>query len=323
VAHELEQFSDGTTAFFSARQDPWHRLGAITTDCLTAAEVMQVASLGGWDIRTEALRTVESNAAVPGRYATTRIHPKTGQREALGLVGSSYRVVQNEEACQLLDLIVDETGAHYETAGSLRGGREVFVTMKLPETMRIADVDDVDLYLAMCTSHDASRAGRVLVSPTRVVCRNTLRAAVANNVGEYTFRHSGDILGKLQDVRDALNLVPVYLDQLQAEAEKMIDQQLEWDQLQAIAEQLWPLGKDDGESAYLKRMARERDLKHLFEDAPTQENIRGTAFGAYNAVVEWLDHFQPARGDNHRAHKVLTDGNVTAIKERAFALLTG
>jgi phage/plasmid-like protein (TIGR03299 family) len=323
VAHELEQFSDGTTAVFSARQDPWHRLGTVTTDCLTAAEVMQVAYLGGWDIRTEALRTVESDAAVPGRYATTRIHPKTGQRETLGLVGSSYRVVQNEEACQLLDLIVDETGAHYETAGSLRGGREVFVTMKLPETMRIADVDDVDLYLAMCTSHDASRVGRVLISPTRVICANTLRAALTDNVGEYTFRHSGDILGKLQDVRQALNLVPVYLDKFQAEAEKMIDQQLEWDQLQAISEQLWPLAEDDGESAYLKRMARERDLKHLFEDAPTQENIRGTAFGAYNAVVEWIDHYQPARGDNHRAHKVLTDGNVTAVKERAFALLTG
>ena len=321
MAHELEQFSDGTTAFFSARQDAWHQLGTVTTECLTAAEVMQVAYLGGWDVRTEALRTVESGAAVPNRYATTRVHPKTGERETLGLVGSSYRVVQNEDACQLLDLIVDETGAHYETAGSLRGGREVFVTMKLPETMRIADVDEIDLYLAMCTSHDASRIGRILVAPTRVVCANTLRAAMANNVGEYTFRHSGDILGKLQDVRQALNLVPVFLDQFQAEAEKMIEKQVEWDQLQAISEDLWPLREDDGETAYLKRMARERDLKHLFEEAPTQENIRGTAFGAVNAVAEWLDHYQPARGEGHRAHKVLTDGAVTTIKQKAFALL--
>jgi phage/plasmid-like protein (TIGR03299 family) len=322
LAHELEQFTDGTTAFFSARQDAWHRLGTVTTDCLTAAEVMQVAYLGGWDVRTEALQAVESGATVPGRYATTRIHPKTRQREVLGLVGSAYRVVQNEDACQLLELITDETGAKYETAGSLRGGREVFVTMRLPQTMRIAGVDEIDLYLAMCTSHDASRLGRVLVSPTRVVCANTMRAAFADNVGEYTFRHSGDILGKLQDVRDALNLVPVYLDQFQAEAEKMIEQQLEWDQLQAIAEQLWPLGNDDGEPAYLKRMARERDLKHLFEQAPTQQNIRGTALAGYNAIVEWLDHFQPARGEGHRAHKVLTDGTVTATKQKAFALLT-
>jgi phage/plasmid-like protein (TIGR03299 family) len=321
MSHELETFDDGSAAFFSARQDPWHRLGTVTAECLTAAEVMQVAYLGGWDVQVEALRTVESGATVPGRYATTRLHPKSGSREVLGLVGPTYRVVQNEEACQLLELIIDETGAKYETAGSLRGGREVFVTMRLPETMRIAGVDEVDLYLAMCTSHDASRAGRVLVSPTRIVCANTLRAAFADNVGEYTFRHSGDIHGKLQDVRDALYLVPAYLDQFQAEAEKMIERQVEWDQLQAISDRLWPMREEDGENAYLKRMARERDLKHLFEDAPTQENIRGTALGAYNSVVEWLDHYQPARGEGHRAHKILTDGTITAVKEKAFALM--
>ena len=326
MAHELEQYStdDGTTAtaFFTARTDAWHRLGTVTTECLTAAEVMQVAFLGGWDVRKEGLRAAESGAVVPNRYATTRLHPVSGKREVLGTVGASYQIVQNEQACELLDMIVDETGAHYETAGSLRGGREVFVTMKMPDSLRIAGVDQVDLYLAMCTSHDASRLGRVLVSPTRVVCANTMRAAFANNVGEYTFRHSGDILGKLADVRDALGLVPVYLDQFQEAAEKMIDEQLEWDQLKAIADELWPLGEDDGEPAFLKRMARERDLKYLFHDAPTQENIRGTSLAGYNALVEWVDHYQPSRSEHHRAHKVLTDGSMNAVKEKAFALLS-
>jgi phage/plasmid-like protein (TIGR03299 family) len=291
MAHELEQFSDGTTAFFSSRVDAWHKLGTVTTGCLTAADVMQVAFLGGWQVRKEGLLAAESGAAAPNKYATTRLHPQTGARETLGLVGSAYRVVQNEEACQLLDLIVDETGAHYETAGSLRGGRDVFVTMKLPQTMQIAGVDTLDLYLAMCTSHDGSRLGRVLVSPTRVVCANTMRAAFADNVGEYTFRHSGDIVGKLADVRSTLSLVPAYLDQFQEAVETMIDPQLEWDQLQAIAEQLWPLDEDDSEAVFLKRMARERDLKYLFEQAPTQENIRGSALAGLNAVVEWIDHF--------------------------------
>lgn len=321
MAHELEQFTDGTTAFFSARQDAWHRLGTVTTECLTAADVMQVAYLGGWDVRKEHLQTIESAAAVPNRWATTRLHPKTGQREVLGMVGNSYQVVQNEQACELLDMIVDETGAHFETAGSLRGGREVFVTMKLPDTMRIAGIDTMDLYLAMCTSHDASRLGRVLCSPVRIVCANTQAAAFANNVGEYTFRHSGDILGKLADVRDALRLVPVYLDQFQAEAEKLIDKQLEWDQLQRIAKELWPLGDEDSESAFLKKMARERELRYLFDEAPTQAPIRGTAWAGYQAITEWLDHKQPAKSDYHRANKVLADSTATAIKKRAFNLV--
>jgi phage/plasmid-like protein (TIGR03299 family) len=288
LAHEIETFNqDGTAAFFSARQDAWHQLGSVTPGCLTAQDVMQVAYLGGWQVLKEGLRTVESGAAVPNRYATTRAHPKTGQREVLGLVGASYQVVQNEQACELLDMIVDETGAHYETAGSLRGGREVFVTMKLPDSLRVAGVDAVDLYLVMCTTHDVSRAGRILVTPVRVVCANTQRAAFANNHGEYTFRHSGDVLGKLADVRAALGLVPVYLDQFQAAAEAMMDKQLEGDQLKAIAEDLWPLGEDDGEPAYLKALARERDLKDLFETAPTQDRIRGTAWSGYQAITEW------------------------------------
>jgi phage/plasmid-like protein (TIGR03299 family) len=321
VAHEIEQFDDGTAAFFSSRIDAWHRLGTVTTGCLTGAQVMDVAFLGGWDVRKESVQTVASGAVVPNRWATTRLHPKSGRREVLGMVGKSYQVVQNEQACDLLDFIVDETGAHFETAGSLRGGREAFVTMKLPDTMRIAGIDAMDLYLAMCTSHDGSRLARVLVTPVRIVCANTQAAAFANNVGEYTLRHSGDIIGKLAEVREALNLVPVYLDQFQTEAEKMIDKQLEWEQLQHIADELWPLDDDDKEAAFLKKLARDRDLRYLFEEAPTQEQIRGTAWAGYQAVTEWLDHKQPAKSDYHRANKVLADGMVTAIKKRAFDLV--
>jgi phage/plasmid-like protein (TIGR03299 family) len=322
MAHELEQFDDGSTAFVTARQDAWHRLGTVTTDCLTAAEVMDTAFLGGWDVRKEALRALDSDAPVPHRYATTRIHPKTGHREVLGLVGQTYQIVQNEQVCDLLNLIVDETGAHFDTAGSLRGGREVFITMRLPTTLRVAGVDDLDLYLAMCTSHDASRLGKVLCTPVRIVCANTQRAAFADNTGEYTFRHSGDIAGKLADVRAALNLVPVYLDQFQAAAEQMIDAQLEWEQLHAIADQLWPLGDDDGEPAYLRKLARDRDLQHLFHNADTQAAVRGTAWAGYQAITEWLDHHQPARSATHRAHKVISDGAAAATKTRAFTLLT-
>ncbi|WP_229070799.1 DUF932 domain-containing protein [Actinoplanes sp. DH11] len=321
MAHQIEQFSDGTAAFFSARRDAWHQLGTVTTGCLAATDVLRVAYLGGWDVRKEILQAVASGAIVTDRYATTRQHPKTGEREALGVVGKNYKVVQNEQVCDLLDCIVDETGAHHETAGSLRGGREVFVTMKLPTSMRIAGIDDMDLYLAVCTSHDGSRATRILATPVRIVCANTQAAAFRNNVGEYALRHSGDISGKLAEIRAALKLVPVYLDQFQAEAEKMIEQQLEWEQLQRIAAHLWP-ADDDTTAATDKRNSRDDDLRHLFTQAPTQAGIHGTAWAGYQAIVEWLDHHQPAKSDLHRANRVLTDSTITRTKRRAFDLLS-
>ncbi|WP_238011545.1 DUF932 domain-containing protein [Dactylosporangium sp. AC04546] len=321
MAHQLEQFDDGTAAFFSARQDAWHQVGTVTSGCLTAEEVMQVAYLGGWDVLKEQLQTVATRAVVPDKWATTRRHPKTGKREVLGLVGSKYQVVQNQEACAVLNMIVDEVGAHFETAGSLRGGREVFVTMKLPDRLRIADVDVMDLYLAMCTSHDGSRLGRLLCTPVRIVCANTQAAAFANNVGEYTFQHSGDVRSKLAEARDALKLVPAYLEQFREHAQQMLERQLDWEQLQDIAEQLWPLADEDPETAFLKKMARERELRYLFEQAPTQEGIRGTAWAGLQSIVEWVDHLQPARSDYHRAQKVLTDAKVTTLKQDAFDLV--
>lgn len=322
MAHEIEQFTDGTAAFFTARQDAWHRLGTVTTDCLSADSVMNVAYLGGWDIRKETLHT-GSGAVVPNRWATTRAHPKSGVREVLGLVGDKYQIVQNEQICDLLDFIVDETGAHFETAGSLRGGREVFVTMRLPQHLTVAGIDPIGLYLAMCTSHDGTRQARILVTPVRIVCANTQAAAFADNVGEYTLRHSGDIAAKLTDVRAALNLVPVFLDRFQDAAEQMIATELEWDQLQLVTDRLWPLAPGEPESAFLRKLARDRDLRHLFEQADTQQSIRGTVWAGYQAVTEWLDHVQPARSDHHRANKVLTDTATTAIKRQAFTLLAG
>ncbi|GAA1596667.1 DUF932 domain-containing protein [Actinoplanes couchii] len=321
MAHQIEQFSDGTAAFFSARQDAWHRLGTVTTGCLTAAETLQTAYLGGWDIRKETLQAAPSNAAVPGKWATTRRHPKTGDREVLGIVGDRYRVMQNEQICDLLDFVVDQTGAHFETAGSLRGGRDVFVTMKLPDSLTVGGIDTLDLYLAMCTSHDGSGAARLLLTPIRIVCANTQAAAFTDNVGTYKMRHTGDVTAKFADIRAALKLVPRYLEEFQAEAERMIETQLAWDQLQTVTEQLWPLAADATETDYVRKLSRDAELRHLFDTADTQANIRGTAWAGYQSVVEWLDHVQPATSAHHRAHKNLTDGTATTVKQRAFALL--
>ncbi len=127
MAHEIETFDDGTAAFFTARTDAWHRLGIVTRDCLTAEQVMTTARLGGWNVRTVGLTATDLTAdgvttlPVTDHFATVRTHPMSGKPDVLGVVGAGYTVVQNEEHCELLNLLVDEAGAHFETAGSLRG----------------------------------------------------------------------------------------------------------------------------------------------------------------------------------------------------------
>src|SRR6478672_773344 len=221
MAHEIETFDDGTAAFVTARQDAWHRLGVTTRDCLTAEQVMATARLGGWNVHTVGLTATEittdgvTTLPVPDHFATVRTHPVSGQPDVLGVVGSGYTVVQNEEHCELLNLLVDEAGAHFETAGSLRGGRETFVTMKLPQSITLAGSngpDDIELYLAAMSSHDGTAAWRVIVTPVRIVCANTQRLALRQAKASFAIRHTRTAKAKIAQARQALGIVWRYAE---------------------------------------------------------------------------------------------------------------
>ena len=88
---------------------------------------MRTAALSATEIRVDGVRTLP----VPGAYATIRTNLFTGASEPLGVVGAGYQL-QNEEHARFLNLLADESGATFDTAGSLRGGRQVFITMRLP-----------------------------------------------------------------------------------------------------------------------------------------------------------------------------------------------
>src|SRR5205823_14481433 len=162
----------------------------------------------------------------------------TGETEYLGIVSDDYAEVQNEETADTLDRLADESGAHFETGGSLRGGRSVFITMKLPTSMRIAGVDDMDLYLCATTSHDGTSALRVDASPIRVVCANTQRAAIAHSKGSYTFRHTSNVRSQIAQAREAMGLMWTYLDGFQTEAEKMLNETLTMGEFETVVAEL-------------------------------------------------------------------------------------
>src|SRR6195952_357331 len=247
MAHELEVWADGSASFVSAREHAWHRLGTVVPQQFDAAQAMSYAKLGGWNVRLVELQTapvldengVTPALAVPDRYATVRTNPVNGGTDVLGVVGPAYTVIQNEAHADLLNTLVDQSGAHFETAGSLRGGRAVFLSMKLPTTMQIGGIDPVDLYLVALNSHDGTSAFRLLVSPVRVVCANTQALAIRRAQSSFSIRHTSGAGGHVAQAREALGLTFRYTDAFQAEAEKMIDRAITDDQFTEIVGQLW------------------------------------------------------------------------------------
>ena len=334
MAHQLETWSDGSASFVSAREHAWHRLGTVLPQEFDAAQAMEYAKLGGWNVRKVALQTapvidaygVTPSLPVPDQFATVRTNPVTGTTEVLGVVGAGYTPIQNEAHATLLDTLVGQAEARFETAGSLRGGRGVFLSMKLPDTMLIGGVDPVDVYLIALNSHDGTSAFRLLVSPVRVVCANTQALAIRRARSSFSIRHTSGANGHIAEAREALGLTFKYIDAFQAEADRMIEQTITDAQFDDIIAQLWSTDSDSPRSQTI-RQNRSLVLKQLLRESPTNQAIRGTRWASYQAVTEYLDHYAPtptAKGDPAvaRAERVATSTTLTGVKTRAFDLIS-
>lgn len=330
MAHEIETHGD-KAAFVSARQDAWHRLGTVLPNAFTAEEAMTHAHLGGWNVRKEPLQTTVvtddgvTTLDVPGQFATVRTNPFTGKPDVLGIVGNWYSPIQNEEHCDLLNALVDEGGAHFETAGSLKDGREVFVTMKLPKHIKVGGTDDVETYIAALNSHDGTSAFRLIITPVRIVCANTQAAALEAAKSQFTIRHTNSVRSNLQQAREALGMTFAYLDEFEAEAEKMIQTTLREVDFTNKARRLFPLDPEGGKRAKDAHDKKIIQLRELFTGSETNTEIRGTRWAGYQAITEYLDHYMPVRGTDgadaeayQRAERAVAAKYISDLKAKAF-----
>lgn len=316
MAHELDitTGADGTDHVFFAnsRSDHWHRLGQSVGHAMTAREALDAAHLAGWNVRKMALQvpqepildhtgvTTPAPLAVPDYFATVRTNPINGRLDVLGVVGSKYEPVQNEASCELLDALVEESGAHFETAGALRGGRETFMTMKLPTSIvfdgRDGSKDRTDLYIAALNSHDGSSRFTFLVTPIRIVCANTQSAALRSAKASWGIRHTGGARAAINEARNVLKLTWRYVEAFEAEAAALYAQPMELEQVRTFANTLLEVDSASTEATARHRRERAAGIVKLWTSSPTIAPIAGTRWAAYNAVTEYLDHHVPVRG---------------------------
>lgn len=197
--------------------------------------------------------------------------------------------------------------------------------MRLPDRVTIAGIDDLDLYLAVSTSHDGSMALRVDATPVRVVCANTQRLSLTRTVGHYTFRHTTNIKTKIAQARQAIGISYDYTDAFTAEAERMLNTTLAEQNFRAVCEQIWPTPPTDAPTRTRTNHRRRADtLDYLFTEHTTQANIRGTArLGRLAShLAEYLDFYAPAPNQTRRAERTLTSATTAVVKQKAHDLLT-
>lgn len=318
MGHELTQVTtvDGATHYscVTVREPAWHSLGVnfADRDGLTVSEALTAAHQD-FTVRKVAVRTtgddISGPVVVPATFATVREHPLTGETNVLGTVSNRYTLLQNRDAFELGQHLVNDYGANIVSAGGLFDDRRTFVTLRLPEDLVIGP-DLHQVFLTLLNSHDGSTALSAAVTPVRVVCANTARAALRQARYQWTARHTAGLSNRVDEARRTLHLVSEHTTALRATGEQLLTQRFTTAEFDRMVRTLVPVDDDLTDRRARRIRDTHESLHGLFATAETQASIRGTRWAALQAFTEFAD-WGPLRGDDpanrRRATRMLTE----------------
>ena len=274
-------------SMFYVRETPWHGLGTKVKEAPASNDALILAGLN-WQVLQDPIFTAASEP-IEGY----KVNVRDSDRKALGVVTDRYKVIQNNEAFAFTDELLGE-GVRYETAGSLQGGKKVWLLAHMPREYIISG-EQISPYLVFSNTHDGSGAIKVALTPIRVVCQNTLNLALAKANRCWSMIHTGDIHEKMQEARDTLLRAENYMQELGQEFENLRMKKLSDRQVTEYIEILLPL-EDNSTPQQTKNIRKLReDMKMRYFDAPDLQHVGKNAYRFVNAVSDFATHAEPLR----------------------------
>lgn len=315
-------------SFFSVKEKAWHNLGQIVQDYPTSAEAISHAGLD-YEVEKRKLFTPafeDTKIEVPNYFSTIR----TDNNTVLGIVGKDYQIVQNRDAFSFFDSIVGGDGMLYETAGALGKGERIFITAKLPDYIRVGKDDLIEKYLFLTTSHDGSGSITAAFTPIRIVCANTLNAALRTQTNTVRIRHTSNAKQRLEQAHKVMGISDILSTQLESifnnwakvritdrELKKLIQSALvpNKEVLKTIQN-----GKDDELSTCFINMVDSAFEYAMSNPSQLMDTTNGTVFGAYNAVTGYFQNIRSYKDDEAKLTSLLMGGTGHLRTQSAFNL---
>ncbi|MDO3627595.1 DUF932 domain-containing protein [Mucilaginibacter sp. BT774] len=341
MAHQIN-FNEKTQkhSFFSTKEKAWHNLGQVIDRYPTSAEAIQFAGLD-YIVEKRPLFTYDTEnhignpdtdiiipeIFVPNYFATVRADTD----RVLGVVGNDYEVVQNRDAFTFFDAIVGGgDGILYETAGALGNGERIFITAKLPGYIRVGKDDLIEKYLFLTTSHDGYGSITAAFTPIRIVCNNTLHAALGNMTNSVKIRHTQSVKERLLQAHQVMGITNTMTEQLNGIFNKWAQVRITDKELLKLVQQAMAPSKevlqkvldDENLDEYSSRFLNtvERVCEYGFTNETQQmPTTKGTLFGAYNTITGYFQNVMQYKNDEAKLKSILF-GNGFNKTQSAFNL---
>jgi len=231
----------------------------------------------------------------------------------LGPCGKRFIPTQNAEAFTFFKKFTDAGDMNMHTAGSLRGGRQIWGLAEINDGFTLAGDDRVEGYLLVSVSHEWGKSNEIRFTPVRVVCNNTLSMALADKTQPaFKMPHTKVFDTELiHSAELALGLASVRLDEYKQSAEFLSSKKYNDNTVVSyIADLLQPklalqekIRLENSKSSDIELIdSRLRTLEefqrtpHKVYEALEQQpgadmaSSKGTWWGAVNALTYVVDH---------------------------------
>jgi phage/plasmid-like protein (TIGR03299 family) len=323
MAHEL-LIDDGQAAMFYVDERPWHGLGTRLTAPPSSREAIEAARLD-WSVVKVPLYVVGGTRIheLPHRFAILR-EDEIGRKHChvFGIAGREYTPLQNREAFEFFDPLVQDARATYETAGALGHGERVWIQARLAGDFEVVSGDAVQRFLLLSNSHDGTSSVQVKLTPIRVVCNNTLTSALAKG-RTIRVRHDRDVRDRLEHAKELLGVIEAQYLEIAALFRRMAEVRFNQDRAAKYFADVFP--ERATADANRQSLENRRWALHFYEHGRGNEapKVRHTLWAAYNGVTELIDHRRPANQAVDYSKKRLRSvwyGAGAATKERALRL---
>ena len=321
------------------RKQAWTQAGT-AVNAESASEAARQAGLD-WSVELSDMFTERKTVVSPFETVTEKLEIPRRQavvkrseegESVIGVVGDKYKIVQNMEVFSALDTLVDSGDARYTAAGEYNGGANIWMVMELPTGVSVAN-DPHAAFLLVQSSHDGSCAVRIRPIIERLFCANQINRIIkGKHKNDYTYvmKHTTNSKLSVEDIRNITQLTYSSIAEYEQVAHNLLQRKVDDRQVKNIFKQVWSLPstvEEAPEHLLSQGEKRQRTIAltgresawNIYSQSHTQENIRGTAFGVWQAVIEHADHY--ASGGADRRAVATISGRNDKIKDKALNLV--
>ena len=299
---------------FDSRKTLWDDLGQKVTGAVSSKQALELSGLD-WRVEQREIYTSDG-IKIPKAYANIR----TSDYKPLGVVGERYQVVQNTDAFEFTDALLGE-GVKYETAGSLKEGKIIWLLAKLPNQYKILG-ENIDPFVLFCNHHDGTGAIKVVMTPVRVYCLNTLNLSLRTAKRTWSGRHTTNITSKLDEARETLALANSYMDALNNQFEDLYSIKLNKDKVIKLVDTLLPTDNSMSDRQKGNIDTIKTDILFRYEEAPDLKDREETGARFMQSILDSTSHKEPARlTQNYQMNHFASMINGNELADRAMNLV--